>query len=160
MTENEAISKLQEKYEDIEFYFAEYDHYQNDFDSEFQDAIVEAIKALREIQKYRTIGTVEECRAARERQIPKKPNRFYQKYGKHKWKRKENGEIDECAWDFDSHSGVVCEICGECVCTICNPDYEKLDDCEEEYWNCPNCGKRVNWKSKYCECGQAIDWSE
>lgn len=28
---------------------------------------------LQEIQKYREIGTVEECREARERQIPKKP---------------------------------------------------------------------------------------
>lgn len=31
-----------------------------------------AIKALEEIQQYRAIGTVEECREARERQIPKK----------------------------------------------------------------------------------------
>ncbi len=35
-----------------------------------------AIQALEDIQKYRTIGTVEECRTAMERQIPKKPNRI------------------------------------------------------------------------------------
>lgn len=35
-----------------------------------------AIQALEDIQKYRTIGTVEECRTAREMQIPKKPNRI------------------------------------------------------------------------------------
>lgn len=32
-----------------------------------------AITALKEIQQYRKIGTVEECREAREKQIPKKP---------------------------------------------------------------------------------------
>lgn len=32
-----------------------------------------AITAIKEIQQYRKIGTVEECREAREKQIPKKP---------------------------------------------------------------------------------------
>lgn len=36
-------------------------------------AIDIAIKSIEEIQQYRAIGTVEECREARERQIPKKP---------------------------------------------------------------------------------------
>ena len=36
-------------------------------------AIDMAIKAIEEIQQYRAIGTVEECREARERQIPEKP---------------------------------------------------------------------------------------
>lgn len=44
------------------------------------------------------------------------------------------------------HSGCVCGICGECVCTMCNSDYGELDDCEEEYWICPNCGEKVYWK--------------
>lgn len=34
-------------------------------------AIEEAISALKEIQQYREIGTVEECREAKERQTPK-----------------------------------------------------------------------------------------
>lgn len=36
-------------------------------------AIEEAIKALKEIQQYREIGTVEECREAVEKQKAKKP---------------------------------------------------------------------------------------
>lgn len=32
-----------------------------------------AISALKEIQQYREIGTVEECREAREKQMPKAP---------------------------------------------------------------------------------------
>ncbi len=39
-----------------------------------------AIKALEEIQQYRAIGTVEECREARERQIAKKPIEYEDKY--------------------------------------------------------------------------------
>ena len=35
-------------------------------------AIEEAIKALEEVQQYRKIGTVEECREAVEKQTPKK----------------------------------------------------------------------------------------
>ena len=36
-------------------------------------AIEEAIKAIKEIQQYREIGTVEQCREAVEKQKPKKP---------------------------------------------------------------------------------------
>lgn len=36
------------------------------------DAIDVAIQALEEVQKYREIGSMEECRAAREKQIPKR----------------------------------------------------------------------------------------
>ena len=36
-------------------------------------ALTETVKALTEIQYYRAIGTVEECREARERQRGKKP---------------------------------------------------------------------------------------
>jgi len=126
----------------------------------FTEALMTAMQALTEIQQYRAIGTVEECREARERQMGKKPNHFYKKYGKHQWRRKDSGEIDEDAWDSDAHSGVVCEVCGECVCTMCNPDYDELDDCEEEYWICPNCGKKIYCKDEYCKCGQHLDWSD
>ena len=40
-------------------------------------AIEEAIEALKEIQQYREIGTVEECRGAVEKQKPKKPRLNY-----------------------------------------------------------------------------------
>jgi hypothetical protein len=33
-----------------------------------------AIKALEEVQQYREIGTLEECRTAKEKQMSKKPN--------------------------------------------------------------------------------------
>lgn len=39
-----------------------------------RDATDVAIQALEEVQQYRKIGTVDECRTAREKQIPKKPD--------------------------------------------------------------------------------------
>ena len=78
MTENEAIELLRsmqnpkQDYADIvcapafctgfRFVYPEPEDY----------AIEEAIKALKEIQQYREIGTVEECREAVEKQTPKK----------------------------------------------------------------------------------------
>ena len=97
---------------------------------------------------------------ALEKQIPKKPKHTYIKHGKHTWKKNENGEIDDFAWDYDYHNGVVCEVCGETVCVHCNPDYMELDDCEEEHWSCSSCGKEVYRNTKYCDCGQKLDWSE
>lgn len=79
MTENEAIELLRsmqnpkQDYADVvcapafctgfRFVYPEPEDY----------AIEEAILALKEVQKYRTIGTVEECREAAEKQKSKKP---------------------------------------------------------------------------------------
>lgn len=48
---------------------------------------------------------------------------------KHNWKRDENGNINEWAWEAGFHNGVLCVDCGESVCVNCNPDYMELDDC-------------------------------
>lgn len=40
----------------------------------FSEALSISIQALEEVQQYPQIGTVEECRTAREKQIPKKPD--------------------------------------------------------------------------------------
>ena len=154
MTENEAIARMRYRIDTATEAIGK------GSDGKAYEDMEIAIKALEEIQQYRAIGTVEECLEVMERQKGKKPTYFYKKYGKHQWKRKENGEIDENTWDSDIHSGVVCEVCGECVCTICNPDYDELDDCEEEYWICPNCGKKIYCKDDYCKCGQHLDWSD
>ena len=126
----------------------------------FENAYAMAIKALEEVQQYRAIGTPEECRAAVEKQIPKKAEHKVIKYGKHKWRKNENGEIDDFAFDYDYHNGVVCEICGEAVCVHCNPDWEKLEDCEDDYYTCPACGDKFYSKRDYCSCGQKLVWSD
>nr|DAW53959.1 MAG TPA: General transcription and DNA repair, DNA repair, helicase, multiprotein.7A [Caudoviricetes sp.] len=97
---------------------------------------------------------------ALEKQIPKKPKHTYIKHGKHTWKKDENGETDDFAWEYDYHNGVVCEVCGETVCVHCNPDYDKLEDCEEDIYNCPFCNEEVCCYQKLCDCGQKLDWSD
>lgn len=57
MTENESAI------ETLEFYKEE-----RTFNSEDEASLDYAIKAIKEIEQYRAIGTVEECREARERQ--------------------------------------------------------------------------------------------
>ena len=78
-----------------------------------------AIQALEDIQKYRTIGTVEECRTAMERKIPKKP----------------------------MYEGDCCDDCGNLIydtwiCPNCGERYEVDYD---DYDFCPNCGERLDW---------------
>jgi hypothetical protein len=52
-------------------------YFQPDKEGEFDDvnkALDVAIQALEEVEQYRALGTVEELKEAREKQIPKKPN--------------------------------------------------------------------------------------
>ena len=74
-----------------------------------------AIEAIKEIQQYREIGTVEECREAREKQISKKPNR--------------SGNDDQ-----------DCYTCHNCGSWVGNIDDFYLRD---KY--CPHCGQAVQW---------------
>ena len=66
-----------------------------------------AISALKEVQQYREIGTVEECREAREKQMPKAP----------KDSLKIEPVIDEngAYVDADTTVYILCPNCGELV---------------------------------------------
>ncbi len=69
-----------EEYQVIKILEGIYEEYVRDNDKDYMErntALTEAVKALTEIQYYRSIGTVEECREARERQIPIKPKGIY-----------------------------------------------------------------------------------
>ena len=70
-------------------------------------AIEEAISALKEIQQYREIGTVEECRESVEKQKPQKP----------KDSLKIDPVIDEngAYVDADTTVYLLCPSCGEMV---------------------------------------------
>lgn len=68
MTESEAIEEL--KYDCNELGKAI--PCDTSWGCSFENAYEMAIQALEEVQKYRKIGSMEECRAAREKQIPKR----------------------------------------------------------------------------------------
>lgn len=64
-----------------------------------------AIKALKEIQQYRAIGTVEECREAMEKQRPKKPHRNYKKF---------SGLWCKCGWYLGQKQCLDIKYCPNC----------------------------------------------
>lgn len=102
---------------------------------EMQETAVDvAVKSLSEIQQYRAIGTVEECREARERQRGKKPE-----------------------WSPDCEE---CEKDGTLDCTYKCGSFSTLSS----VLVCPNCKKQRVIKEhghRYCHnCGQSIDWSD
>lgn len=84
-----------------------------------KDAAVVAIKALEEIQQYREIGTVEECREAVEKQKPKKPKLNYKPR-------------------FLGKATYTCPKCGNCC----------LEEFANERQNnnyCWDCGQAIQW---------------
>ena len=87
-----------------------------------------AIKALEEVQQYREIGTVEECRKATEKQKPKRPDYEGDGYA--------DGQLVYDTW----------------ICPCCGKHYEV--DCDD-YDYCPNCGQKLDRSNeasmtKYC----------
>ena len=71
------------------------------------DAIIEAIGCMEEVEQYRALGTVEELKEAREKQIPKKPKSEQYFYG----------VLDRCpVCDvLLGHSKNYCHNCGQAL---------------------------------------------
>lgn len=80
-----------------------------------------AINALEEIQKYRAIGTLEECRAAVEKQTAKRPDYEGDGYA--------DGQLVYDTW--------ICPCCGKHY----EVDYDNYD-------YCPYCGQKLNWRDE------------
>ena len=76
-----------------------------------KDVAVVAIAALKEIQQYREIGTVEECRRAVEKQKAKKPKELDTEYGY--FICGNCGGAIACTDDFKSHK--YCLNCGQAI---------------------------------------------
>ena len=98
--------------------------------AEFFAGLDMAITALKEIQQYREIGTVEECRKAAEKQKPKKPDYEGDGYA--------DRQIVYNTW----------------ICPNCGKRYEVDYD---DYDYCPNCGQAIyteNLEGIENECNQ------
>ena len=104
MTENEAIEKIKDL-SDMGF-------------QSYRYAKKMAISALREIQQYREIGTVEECRKAVEKQIQKKCI------------------IDSCP----DHTHYKCPSCGQIELSIYKHGFPRLGRITKY---CENCGQAL-----------------
>lgn len=78
------------------------------------------LAALEEIQQYRAIGTLDECREAVERMKPKTPT-----------------------YDGDGYAPDGTFVWDEWLCPNCNSRHEVDSD---EYDYCPNCGQKILWE--------------
>ena len=107
----------------------------NDTECTFGRALTVAMQALEEIQEYREIGTVEECRKAREKQMPQNP--------KDELKIKPILDENGAYVDADTTVYLLCPNCGEMVgiedncdrfCHECGQaiDNENLEGMEDE----------------------------
>ena len=111
MTENKAIEALQF---DLEI--------GGEIHSQvLRDATDVAIQALEEVQQYRKIGTVDECREAMDKQTSKSPDYEGDGYS--------NGQLVYDTW----------------ICPCCGHHYE-VDYDDYEY--CPKCGQHIDWRNE------------
>ena len=87
---------------------------------------------------------------------------IHKEYPEHEWKRKENGEIDDCAFDTDHHNGPVCVRCLDSFCIWCEPNgFETHKRCVVDRYECPECGRGVYNGQEHCtHCGKGIVWDE
>ena len=123
MTENEAIR-------DLQYLIEEYSAYPPETGvSTTVGSLQYCISALKEIQQYREIGTVEECRKAVEKQKPKAP----------KDSLKIKPVIDEngAYVDADVTVYLLCPNCGEMV---------GIDENVDKF--CHKCGQAIQWDEK------------
>ena len=77
-----------------------------------------AIEALKEVQQYREIGTVEELRKAVEKQKPKKPHRNYKKF---------SGLWCKCGWYLGQKQCLDIKYCPNCGQAI-DENLEGMED--------------------------------
>lgn len=89
--------------------------------TEYQEAKTVAVQALEEVQQYRAIGTLEECRAAVENQTAKKPDYEGDGYA--------DGHLVYDTW----------------ICPCCGKHYEVDYD---NYNYCPDCGQKLDWSDE------------
>lgn len=124
MTINESIQNLKEildectESEDAVCYITNVD----------ATALEMSIKALGEIQQYRKIGTVEECRKAVEKQIAKKPE-----------------FVDTRFMNNGKHISDGCQLQKCYKCPNCNKHIFHVWD-DELY--CKYCGQHIDWRDE------------
>ena len=89
--------------------------------TEYQEAKTVAVQALEEVQQYRAIGTLEECRAAVEKQTARRPDYEGDGYA--------DGHLVSDTW----------------ICHCCGKHYEVDYD---NYNYCPDCGQKLDWSDE------------
>lgn len=124
MTENEAIEELSNELRMITGIISYCRDFENNNDLALayrikrQKAMEAAISALKEIQQYQEIGTVEECRESREKQISKEC------------------VVDSCP----DHTHYKCPSCGQIQMSTYANGFPRLGRIKK---HCENCGQAL-----------------
>ncbi len=124
MTENEVIEELSNELRMITGIISYCRDFENNNDLALayrikrQKAMEAAISALKEIQQYQEIGTVEECRESREKQIPKEC------------------VVDSCP----DHTHYKCPSCGQIQMSTYANGFPRLGRIKK---HCENCGQAL-----------------
>lgn len=124
MTEKEAIDVL--KNFDSQVVAKADGAYQSTIGKMVCDA---AIKALEEIQQYRAIGTVEECREAMEKRKPKRI-----------------AIISKKPLSIGVYAYYMCPACGKEICS--GFYFAPINDYEESHKYCLKCGQTIDWSEE------------
>lgn len=116
MTENEAIKDL-----DIIRFNPHWDELVKE--EYWQELMEMSMNALEEVRQYRAIGTPEECRVAREKQMPKRPKEYEDKY-------------------------YGCPTCGNVLLHKWEKYPDKLMDKSNGLLYCLGCGQKLDWRDE------------
>jgi hypothetical protein len=122
MTENEAIKELETSIDLAKMCTQNYER-----KNEIQGYEM-AIKSLEEVQQYRQIGTVEECREAVEKQTAKRPE-----------------FVDTRFMNNGKHISDGCQLQKCYKCPNCNQHIFHVWD-DELY--CKYCGQHIDWSDE------------
>ena len=133
MTESEAIKELEKFQLQVEHSIAEeerceYDNLEKALqeDKEFLEAFDMAISALKEIQQYREIGTVEECREAVEKQKAKELVYESDSVFSNGFSHYRMGKCPMCDRYYNSSDEV--NYCSKCGQALMNENLEGMED--------------------------------
>ena len=98
----------------------------------YDDVTDMAIKFLKELERYRAIGTVEEFKALKEKNEPKKPNK--------------SGVTDSNGvfHAINGINGVPYDLCPNCEINLCTDGMFGGNRDGMKY--CKNCGQKLDWR--------------
>ena len=130
--------------------------------TERKEAFDMAIAALKEVKKYRKIGTVEECKELASMVSAEKKNALAKIIDE--WKEYiEIGTVEECREAVEKQKPKEPRDSIK-INPVIDDNGAYVDAETTVYLICPNCGETVGINDicdNYCrECGQAINWKE
>ena len=112
-----------------------------------------AIECMEEVEQYRALGTVEELKEAREKQIPKKPN------------IKPTTKEVPTTHNLGRLLEICCPVCGKRIFAIYETDLKRGGGVTREAKGCPRCLQAIDFTGYYCtpkldKSDEDIEWSE